>query len=126
MLLGFTMFYWLFEICQANSYILFCLSQKADSRRLSLKEYKQALVRQLSQHVIIVDEIRSCGRRQETSCMEKTNNIQHLVDYSKRDRDCVFCSTSTKRARTHFLCSGFEAQPHLHPKGCFKSFHEAQ
>uniref|UniRef100_A0A2C9KFX3 PiggyBac transposable element-derived protein domain-containing protein n=1 Tax=Biomphalaria glabrata TaxID=6526 RepID=A0A2C9KFX3_BIOGL len=89
------LFYWLFEICQANSYILFCLSQKPGARKLSLKDYKHVLIRQLTQNVVLNEQIRAPGRQQETGCLEKTKS-QHIVDYSKRDRDCVICSTSTK------------------------------
>lgn len=118
------LFYWMLEVTQANAYILFCLSGAAGRKKISLKDYKKMLMTQLTQHVVaMAQEKKLAGRQPEVSCLEKVNGRRHIVDFSDRDRACAHCSTSAKRVRTHFFCSGCEAKPHLHPKGCFKAFH---
>ena len=55
--------------------------------------------------------------------LERFEKKKHLVGYVDSDRNCVVCSTSEKRRRTNFVCTGCSDKPHPHPKNCFEVYH---
>ena len=113
-------FYWLLEIAQVNSYILYKLQKSLPN--LSFKYHKTALVMQLLERVTELGDDSAPSRalgRPTSSPVERLGPGRHLVDYVKADRNCVVCSGTVCR-RTNFVCTGCSDTPHLHPKGCFK------
>lgn len=119
-------FLWLLEICQANAYILYCLTRADDTPKLSLKMFKNNLLTQIEKAAVEnlppnADVSRPGPGR--PTLLERFQGNKHLVKYDKNDRNCVVCSTPVARKRTNFVCSGCTGNPHLHPKGCFYQYH---
>ena len=119
------LFFWIIEVSQVNSYILHSLSH-CDST-ISLKRFKQTLITELVDfaYMIMPDDQpqQRVGRPQISVTYERYQDKRHLVAYVEADRNCIVCSTSSKRKRTCFVCSGCADRPHLDPKGCFEAYH---
>ena len=120
-------FFWLLEICQVNSYILYCLTRTDPADKISLKRYKQMLLTALAEKAATLvpedEEARVVGRPRAGPDIERLHRKRHLVGHVAQDRNCVVCSTSDKRRRTNFICTGCSAKPHLHPNDCFVKYH---
>lgn len=121
-------FFWLLEITQVNSYILYCSSRTLPQKKISLKKYKTLLIEEIIQLVMNQhpDDIltpRPIGRPRTSDPIERYTVKQHLVQYTKDDRNCVVCSTPANRKRTNFICGDCVDHPHLHPKDCFRKYH---
>lgn len=117
-------FYWLIEVAQINAFIIYKLSN--DLPKLTLKEYKLAIVKQLLDKVAVADDCaeprRSVGRP-SSNPLERLQGNKHLVDYVSEDRNCVVCSTTVKRKRSQYICIGCSDRPHLCAKNCFRKYH---
>ena len=117
-------FYWLIELAQVNSFILFKLAKGCP--KLTLKGYKTALISQLLMQSALAGDgsapTRSVRRPSSTPHERLQGNI-HLIDYHKDDRNCVVCSRPGSRKRTNYICVGCSDRPHLHPKTCFRIYH---
>uniref|UniRef100_A0A0B7B5W3 PiggyBac transposable element-derived protein domain-containing protein n=1 Tax=Arion vulgaris TaxID=1028688 RepID=A0A0B7B5W3_9EUPU len=116
-------FFWLFEIAQYNSFILYKLSH-LDEQKTGFRDFKSMLVQQLLEHtaplrmeITISDPLR---------CNVYSESAMHLVEYITKDRKCLVCSTPAKLKRTNFICSGCTDRPHLHPKTCFAFYHQVK
>ncbi|GFO22528.1 PiggyBac transposable element-derived protein 4 [Plakobranchus ocellatus] len=123
------LFYWILEIAQVNTLILYTLAHSEDqTHKKSLKSFKQSLLR----HLTSADaedmpendvEKRKPGRQPTAGPLERKTGAKHLVAHRPRDRNCVYCSTPQKRVRTHFYCTGCTNNSHLHPTDCFVKYH---
>ena len=120
-------FNWLIEVTQANSYILYLLTCPHNSKRITLKKFKENLIEELVNSCITMmpDNSTLLKRVRQVSnpVLERFNNTRHLIKYVESDRNCVVCSTPVNRKRTNFICSGCSNEPHLHPKDCFLIYH---
>ena len=120
-------FFWLLEITQVNSYILYCLTRTNPADRISLKKYKHLLLTALAEKAASLvpddEEVRPVGRPRSVNDIERLERKRHLVGHVGQDRNCVVCSTNDKRRRTNFVCTGCSSKPHLHPKECFAKYH---
>lgn len=119
-------FYWLLEVVQLNSYILYKLGN--DLPKLTLKEYKLALVMQLLERSSQLEGVnppprRSVGRPATNPVPRLETTVKHLVDWVPQDRNCVVCSGPGRRKRTTYICTGCPDKPYLCPKLCFKLYH---
>ncbi|BFY98695.1 hypothetical protein BsWGS_01735 [Bradybaena similaris] len=122
-------FFWLLEIVQVNSYILYMLGS---GNRMGLQDYKRQLLNQLTE--ASAEELALTMYRLQpqvpsaapgsviASSVTKLNDYRHLIVYHKYDLRCVHCSIPSKPKRTHFYCSGCPNHPHLHPQ-CFAPYH---
>lgn len=120
-------FYWSLEVTQLNAFILFKLRKEIP--KLSFREYKVALVKQLLDKSVSLGEVntrRSVGRPAACPVERFNSHIRHIVQYNPSDRNCVVCSTPATRRRTNFICSGCSDRPYLHPKECFEIYHTKQ
>ena len=119
------MFFWMLEVSQINAYILYALSRNNET--VSLKVFKITLMNELRDYAnTIMEDDQSChrvGRPRTSITLERFEKKKHLVGYVDSDRNCVVCSTSEKRRRTNFVCTGCSDKPHLHPKNCFEVYH---
>lgn len=112
-------FFWMLEIAQFNSHILYTLSHP-DQKRMPLRNFKDQLIRQMQEHVTLIQTVPSA---QPVLVERFTSSSRHLIQYTQKDRNCVYCSTSQNRRRTKFFCSGCSDHPFLHPKHCFYAYH---
>jgi hypothetical protein len=118
------LFYWLIEVAQINSFILYKLKKNLPA--LTLKDYKLALFMQLLAKAGELGDHAASARpvgRPTSTPVERLQNNVHLVDFAGKDRNCVVCSTPTDRKRTTYICVGCSDKPFLHPKGCFRKYH---
>ena len=121
------LYHWIMEIACSNAHILYVLSHP--EARMSLKKFKIQLIDSLCLEALSIMPAEEKARKMPLPGRPRANPIprleggRHLIDYAKQDRRCRVCSTSTKPARTHFICMDCPEQPHLHPKDCFKKWH---
>lgn len=122
------LFYWIIEITQVNAHIIYCLLHADNPKKMTLKAFKEKLVDSFAEEAAArgwpLNESTRPGRRpREADEVERVSGL-HLVDFAGKDRDCVHCSTSKKRKRSSYICTGCVSKPHLCPKGCFRAYHE--
>ncbi|GFO17909.1 PiggyBac transposable element-derived protein 4 [Plakobranchus ocellatus] len=118
------LFFWILEIAQYNAYIFYVLSRPQGTPKSSLKNFKRQIVKQmleaaaveLPNHPERVMINRRGGRPSQAQALERLQGM-HLPLYD------VVCSTTEKRVRTHFYCSGCSVKTYLHPKECFYTYH---
>ena len=48
------MFHWILEVIQNNAYILFLLSRPREGKRMTLKEFKETLIKELNDKAVVL------------------------------------------------------------------------
>ena len=120
-------FTWVIEVCQANAYIIYCLTRPVPDpptkkKKMTLKKFKEELIDGLCDKSYELDR---AVQRDSDEVQVPSKKHKHLVRYTENDQNCAVCSGSgpAKRKRTKFVCTGCDSMPHLHPKECFESYH---
>lgn len=120
-------FYWFFEICQLNAFVLHALSKTTpDTKRQPTLAFKNILIRELCELAATDAVPQPTGQGHQipvNPLAVVTGNRHILVRHRSRCRQCVVCSTPQSRRRTSFYCEGCPNQPHLHPNECNKRYH---
>ena len=117
------MFMWCLEVCQVNTYIMFCMTRDADANPVPLLKFKQMLVEEIlfeADQIVPADHKHHRIQRPNVPATFGAQNT-HLVIWHKDDRNCAFCSVPGQRKRTAFKCNTCDV--YLHPKNCFEQFH---
>lgn len=114
------------EVTQVNVYILYVLSHSANSKKISLRQFKDQLIEELISYaveIILNQPERRISGPKASKTFERFEGDKHLVYCTEQDRNCVVCSKPAKRKHTNFLCNGCSNKPHLCPKNCFAIYH---
>lgn len=117
-------YYWLLELVQINSFILYKL--KNGLAKLGLRKFKKTLAMQLCERAAVdftaAGATRAVGRP-FSNPIERLETGFHFVDCVESEKDCKVCSKTGARKKTKYVCTGCADHPHLHPKTCFRVFH---
>ena len=118
------LFMWCIEVTQSNAFILYCLTREQGSKRVSLKKFKQMLMKQLiaEAHSIIPEGFQHHIPRKPDATLQRAPGPNHIITWVPGDRNCKVCSNAQVRKRTNFKCKSCDA--YLHPKECFELFHD--
>ena len=122
------LFFFLFEIAQANAYILHVLTAEANTRK-TLLTFKRALLNQLTserqENTAAEPQTPATQQKPVTAVPSaRLNDTRHIIVAHKNDLRCVHCSKPSAPKRTKFYCSGCPNHPHLHPV-CFAPYHSS-
>lgn len=118
-------FFWLIEVMQFNSHILYTLSHP-NQPRTELRIFKDKIIKEMQSAIVSLNAITPEPEPAQPVQVERHNaKKMHLIEYVDDDRNCVYCSKPTDRKRTKFVCSGCLDRPHLHPKHCFMLYHKS-
>lgn len=118
------LFIWCIEVTQINAFILFCLTREEGEKPISLKDFKQKLMKGLISEAdkVIPNNFKHHLVPKPRTKLVREAGPSHLIKWLPSDRNCKFCSTPNDRKRTHFFCETCNA--YLHPKICFQEFHK--
>ncbi|XP_005113519.1 piggyBac transposable element-derived protein 4-like, partial [Aplysia californica] len=123
------LFFWIFEIAQNNAFVLYALTREQGTAKMSMKAFKLKLLKQLQDKAATLmpaEEVENHTPKRkkprETNPVDRFQGSKHLIQWTGKDRDCVYCSEQSKgkRKRTTFICSGCENRPYLCAKICFE------
>jgi len=121
------MFFWCFEVSQANAYILFCLTRNNDEKATPLLKFKKELIKQLideANTIIPADHKHHRVMTPKSTPAFLNAAPEHLVIWHKNVCNCVMCSAPGQRKRTSYKCKTCDV--YLHPKNCFEQYHMPQ
>ena len=97
------LFTWCIEVTQINAFILYCVSRAAETKAISLKSFKQMLIKELlaKANEIIPENHKHHIVAMPDAKLKLVPGPSHLVIWVPDDRNCKFCSTPKDRKRTH-------------------------
>lgn len=117
-------FFWLLEVVTVNSYILFDSNRNPGNKKVSQRQFRKMLIKQL---VRGVKNTRKRGRPSSFDEEDRLDGKLHLLGelQGNSKKECVVCSRREPkgRKRTMYYCETCEQKPGLHPAACFKKYH---
>ena len=124
------LFWWILEVAQYNAFVLYNLHQGSGEKRLTLLQFKEALIQAITNEAAESSEEpilkrKRAGRPADTPVLTRLKDTKHLVTAVEKQRECRVCSfaVQNKRKRTSYVCFSCPEKPHLCPKDCFLKYH---
>ena len=101
------LFTWCIEVTQINGFILFCLTREEDTKQISLKKFKQLLIKQLlaKANTIIPENFKHHVAKKPRGKLKRVPSPSHMVTWVSNDKIAIF-----------EVCQNTEKEPHLYAK----------